>query len=160
MDIVNLLKGVKTFKGLSENALKQIADIAEIKEYNEGEVIFERGSESDSLCILAEGQCDVKAPLGNYTEITVHPLNPGDIFGEIGFLDGKPRSATIIAKKKAKIIKIHKKKLEELIEKDKEIGLILFKNLSKALAERIRSTTEHFQNFYLKAEISFMQKLF
>ena len=64
--------------------------------YEAGEVIFEEGSHGTAVYVLSSGKVEIsKIVQGKKTVLEV--LGPGDIFGEMSFIDPAPRSATAIA---------------------------------------------------------------
>jgi CRP/FNR family cyclic AMP-dependent transcriptional regulator len=87
-----MLAGVPLFAGLSTRHLKRIRDLAEPADYMAGASLVKEGTEGDAFYVIIEGLAKVVAG-----KRTIHRLMPGDYFGEISLLDGKPRSATIRA---------------------------------------------------------------
>jgi CRP/FNR family cyclic AMP-dependent transcriptional regulator len=64
-------------------------------------------------------------------------LRTGDVFGEIGFLGGKRRSATVKAIDKVSVLKINGNKLAEYFAGNAHTGLRMMQNLALILAQRI-----------------------
>jgi CRP-like cAMP-binding protein len=60
--------------------------------FNSGEAIFEAGDPSDRAYLIVIGAVEARLPHGKHKL-----LGPGEIFGEMGLIDGGPRSATIVA---------------------------------------------------------------
>ena len=77
------------------------------KFYQKGQSILEEGELSFEAYIILEGEVDVFKMVfnRNYPTKEVHltTLNKGAIFGEIGWLDRKPRTATIKAKTRVEV---------------------------------------------------------
>ena len=49
--------------------------------------------------------------------MTLHVLQPGDMAGELGFIDGMPHSAGLRAITDSEVFNIHRKEFDALIEK-------------------------------------------
>src|SRR5437762_1821392 len=64
----------------------------ERRSFNEGETIFREGDASDCAFQIVVGSVNVHLPNGR-----VRHLGPGEIFGEMGLVDSRPRSATVTA---------------------------------------------------------------
>jgi CRP-like cAMP-binding protein len=144
----NLLKDIKLFKELKKEELSDLSAICKEKSFKEGDVIFSKDDIATELYILKEGNCEVKAALGGPTEhFTLFRLKGEQIFGEIGFLEGKKRTATVKCAKDSKALIIKRKDFDKLVEKSPQIGLIVFKNLSKMLAERLRNMDDQIESF-------------
>jgi len=93
-ELASLLRDVPMFTGLSDKTLKGIA--RQMKEYSRaaGDTVVEQGREGDlgHMYVVLEGTLSVDASGNELAE-----LGPGDHFGEMALLDGKPRSATVTA---------------------------------------------------------------
>ena len=153
----DLLRKIDVFKGLTDEQYEKIARVCGEMNYKQGEFVVRKGDPSNALYILAEGACDVKVELGGYSQFTVHQLNPGDVFGELGFIDEKARSADIICVRPSKIVVLLRDELMKLAEDDPKLGFTLIMRLAKKICERLRRTNEQFQNFYLKASVVFKE---
>lgn len=63
----------------------------------DGEIIFKRDEPSDFACVVDTGFIEIITEVDG-AEDTIAVLGPGELFGEMGVLDGKPRSATAKAR--------------------------------------------------------------
>lgn len=151
------LKDLKLFGELNKEELKKLLPICEERAFKKGEIVFSKNEPANELYILIQGECEVKIALGGETEhYTVYRLKAGQIFGEIGFIEGrKKRTATVKCSKDSHTFVLERKDFDKLITKSPRIGLVVFKNLSKMLAERLRLTDEQLGNFYLNTNVSF-----
>ena len=153
---VDLFKDTSIFKGFSDAELENIAKLCSEKSFKNEDIIFSTDDESRELFILIEGACAVKIKTSGAAEhFTVYMMEPGEVFGEIGFLTGKPRIATIIATRDSKIVVMDKADFVELIAEEDSIGRKIMTNLALIFAERLRQTDLEFRNFYLKSSVSF-----
>ena len=153
---LEFLKDVEVFKGLSREELESISNICLVREFKEGDIVFSKDASSEEMFIISSGRCDVKISIGGPDEVyTVFPLNSGDIFGEVGFIDGSTRSATIKCIKEVEVVVLPREKFATLCGEKSHIGYVVMKNLSIILAQRIRETDKEFQNFYSQKRISF-----
>jgi CRP/FNR family transcriptional regulator, cyclic AMP receptor protein len=102
-------------------------------------VIIEEGSRGDWLYVLLEGYAKVKkrTPKGM---VIIDTLKPGDIFGEIAFLEGETasRSATVVAAEGPVRVGILDK--ESLARQYNEMSPRL-RALTRSLATKLRETT-------------------
>lgn len=64
-------------------------------------------------------------------------MRAGDVFGEIGFLGGKRRSASVKAIENVSVLKINGKKLAEYFAGNTHTGYRMMRNLALILAQRI-----------------------
>jgi len=105
--------------------------------YKAGDVIFKEGSHGIAVHILQSGKVEISKTLKD-SKIVVEILGPGDIFGDMSFIDHSPRSATAIALEDTVL---------ELVDKDfldKEFNHIDsdFREIVTTLVRRLRKTTQ------------------
>lgn len=62
-----------------------------------GDVIIEAGAEADEVFFLTAGRVSVRLTLGNGETKEVVAYLPGVVFGEMAFIDGSKRSASVVA---------------------------------------------------------------
>ncbi|MEW5724630.1 MAG: cyclic nucleotide-binding domain-containing protein [Thermodesulfobacteriota bacterium] len=66
--------------------------IAEMEDYKKDDVIFKEGASGDWIYVIMQGEVEIyKMVKGK--KIVVDVLKEGDLFGEVSFIDKKPRSA-------------------------------------------------------------------
>jgi CRP/FNR family transcriptional regulator, cyclic AMP receptor protein len=94
------------FRKLGRQEKEALFARARIREFSAGETIFAIGSTGDSMMIVLRGtvQISVTSPKGQIRVTSpkgephvLATLSPGEIFGEIAFLDGSARLADAIA---------------------------------------------------------------
>ena len=71
--------------------------IASYETFQDGQIIFEEGSNGDWIYVVEEGEVEISKKVGGQ-RIVVETLNETDIFGEMAYIDKEPRSATATAK--------------------------------------------------------------
>ncbi len=89
-ELVGRLRAVPLFEGLSDRELADVLARSRVVEHPAGGDIVEEGRGAAGFHLILEGSATVVR--GGQTRGT---LGPGDYFGEISLIDGKPRSATI-----------------------------------------------------------------
>jgi len=153
--MINLL-----FEELTKGELNKLMSICEEKSFKKDEVIFSKDDPANDLYIIIEGECEVKAALSGRTEYyTLSRLKEGEIFGEIGFLELSKRTATVKCAKPTKTLVLNRRKFDNLIMKNPDIGMLIFKKFALMLSKRLRDMDEQLKNFYLNTRVSF-SKLF
>ena len=145
----------KIFEGVSLEELDAILDISEEKLYQAGEVILEEssfGTDSDFYVIL---QGNVKVELqasrmnsDDKLSKRLAVLKSSEVFGEIGLLKNRRRTAKVSAYSDLNVLKINQKKLFQLFIYNPRLGYIIMKNLAGILSDRIMD-----MNFMWRDEI-------
>lgn len=108
------------FASLPEDERKQLIDRVEPRLFSSGQTIVEEGDSGDSIFFIQSGHAKVIAHiLGKEMELAT--LSAGDVFGEVAFLTGRPRTASVISLDKLEVIEFNKFLLEEILEKHPDI---------------------------------------
>jgi CRP-like cAMP-binding protein len=93
MSVVDELRGVRLFAGLSERQLRQLARLVKERQYRPGVTVVEEGTMSGvSFFIVAEGEGSVSVDGAEVARI-----GPGDHFGELALISEAARTATVTA---------------------------------------------------------------
>lgn len=137
-EVLRILKEIPLFRSLSDEHLSLVSGGFTINKVKKGEIIFYQSDESTDLYIVLEGS--VKACLidPEDKELVLNIFKKGDFFGELSLLDGRPRSATIIAIDDSVIGVLRREKFLTLLKNNPMIAI----SLLSAMVERIRITDE------------------
>ena len=74
-----------------------ITDLGRRRSYAPGDVLFVEGDDSHSVYVCLEGRVRIFLTTRSGRELLVGIKSPGDDFGELSALDGRPRSASAAA---------------------------------------------------------------
>jgi small-conductance mechanosensitive channel len=122
---------VDLFSDLTAEERKMLAGKAKHRHYDAGETLVEPGQVLKSLFILGAGVLSFTSVVSQ-REIEVLRIGPGDHFGEIGMLTGRPAQATVKTLAPATTYELSKEDLAPLLEARPEVSI----ELSRALARR------------------------
>jgi len=137
--IIQELKQVPMLKSFEEKDLQKLLQLSEIKEYKKGELIFEQGSYDGCIYYLVYGKADI-VKNGNPV---AYLQRTGDIFGEMGVLDGSVRSASVYAADDCMCLVIKIADIDEFsVQNQFEFRYRIYRGFAEVLANRLRVTTE------------------
>ena len=106
-----------------------------------GAVVIREGEPLDSLFILLEGKLSVRtAGLG---EREVAELYPGEVLGEISFVDARPPSASVVADRDCHLFAVSRESLTKRLTRDDGFAARFYRAVATFLADRLRTTTAH-----------------
>jgi hypothetical protein len=138
-------------RGESNTIPKIFAQSEELK-FSDGDVICREGEETDVLYYIVSG-CLYVYSKGKL----VSSLSPEDMFmGEMSFLLSNKRSATVIAKGSATLIKVPKQDFVNLIKDNPHYGIFLARLLAQRLA-RLNARTARLNTEYLALKRSYAE---
>lgn len=115
--LVEYLKNIPLFNHLKDSQLKEIAARCKNAQYKKGEVIFHKTDLSTDLYIVNSGKLKAVLADDDGDEIVVAQFEKGAFFGELSLLDGKGRSATIVADKDSELAVLKKDVFLDLLYK-------------------------------------------
>ena len=136
--LIQYLKQIPLFTHLKDAQLKAIAARCTKAQFSKGDVIFHRTDMSTELYIVNDGTLKAVLTDDEGDEIVLARFGKGDFFGELSLLDGKGRSATIVADDSSDLSVLSREVLFELIQKDPRIAT----GLMATLVERLRKADE------------------
>lgn len=102
--------------------------------YRPDEVIFREGESSQDLFWLLEGELEIQKG----DQVIAYVKEPGAIFGEMSFLLGAPRSATVRARGPVKTLCLPKDGMSAFLGEHPEV----LQEISQILAQRLARTSE------------------
>jgi diguanylate cyclase (GGDEF)-like protein/PAS domain S-box-containing protein len=100
---INSLKSIGFFSSLTDDSLEQLLNKCREVELNPGHVLFKEGDLGNSMFVVLSGELLIEK--GN---MTIAHRSRGDYFGEMTLIENKPRSATITAISKSRLLEISK----------------------------------------------------
>lgn len=139
MELVELLKTVELFEGLTQAQLQRLAEISEPARYDKDTVIFEQGQQGDRLYIVGSGEVVVRVGEDPRSARTQVYLGRGQIFGEMALLDGGPRSATTVCSRDGtQVYGVSREAFTNLCKSDTAIGYVVMRNMAHDLSFKLR----------------------
>jgi CRP-like cAMP-binding protein len=145
----------KIFEGLTLEELDAVFDISQEISYTAGDVILEEssyGTDSDFFIILqgnvkVEIEASQRQSEGKISK-RLAVLKSGEVFGEMGLLRSRRRSAQVSAYSDLTVWKVNQKKFFQLFVYNPRLGYLIMRNLAAILTDRITD-----MNFMWRDEI-------
>lgn len=127
----------KLFSGMSDEEFTKTCGEFQVRTYDPGEKVIEEGDSGDSMYLIRSGNAKVVAHITG-RRIELAELGEGDLFGEVAFLTGRPRTAEVIALGPLKVYEIGRLDIERIVEKNPEV----LSRLEDFYEKRARDTVE------------------
>ena len=133
-ELRSALGSVALLAGLDDDERLAIASLCRTLRIDRGEPLIREGERSTSLYLVLTGRFSVsrKDRVGPITQ-----LGPGEPIGEVAFLTGEPRTATVTALRDSLVAEIDEARFESIGQKHPR----LWPTLCRTLAERLAETT-------------------
>lgn len=137
-DQTEILAKIGLFKGLSKADLRRIAILVRVQFYKQGKQVLAEGSTGHSIYLVKSGELTVSHFVRGIRRELAR-FGPGEHFGEISFIDGKPRSATIHAIHDSELYVLSRRAFDLLLNKNPKLKIKLQKALLLELCDKLRS---------------------
>ena len=137
------LEEISLFSGLLPTHLDRIAKLAREFEYTRNEYVFRHGDEGDGLYLVLDGAIRISRNMSGMGEEALAVLRPGQHFGEMSLIDDDvPRSADALCHENARLIKLPKFDLRDLMFVDRELAYELLWRFVRGLSGRLRDSND------------------
>jgi len=128
--------------GLAPDELTAVLFLCEQREVDMGSELFHKGAPADGIWLLESGSVSILAGGDNDSAASrLATFGPGQFVGEMGYIDGKPRSATARADTPVRAMLLDKQALEALIEQRPKAVLKITSNIARELSLRVRNVS-------------------
>jgi len=137
---VEFLSKVDLFKEVKGESLERLAGQIRLVALSEGEIIFREDEPADGLYIIKSGMAKVTkwATESEGVAAVLSILRQGNSFGEIGLIDGLPRSAGVSAMGPVECYFLPRAEFLAALEENPEIAL----GMLPALAAMVRNADQ------------------
>jgi CRP-like cAMP-binding protein len=124
---------------LDEADRSVVLEYTQARLYASGEYAVRRGEVDRSFFIISRGSFEVLVPTDPGPQ-RVRVLEGGDLFGEVGFFDGLPRSADVVALEEAEALVLTQPAFQRLRLAHPRLALRFVLDLGRVLGERFRAS--------------------
>jgi CRP/FNR family cyclic AMP-dependent transcriptional regulator len=101
----------------------------EARAFSKGQTIFLKGDLGNHMYVVLKGQVEIRID-----DRVVDTVNPGQIFGEMGLIDGSPRAAAAVANSEGLMLEIDEKQFHRLVKESPDFAL----RVLRTVVERVR----------------------
>ena len=127
--------------GASDEDWERLAGAGRRQRFRTGDVVMGQGERNRSLMIVLDGRLQTVVGSGR-KQRRLSSTPAGSVLGEIGFLDGSPRSASVIAESDVEVLHIEFDDFLVLSRTHPDLTFRVLLDLSRILAMRVRRLTE------------------
>ncbi|GAC1330118.1 MAG: Crp/Fnr family transcriptional regulator [Candidatus Dormibacteria bacterium] len=103
--------------------------------YRKGAPLLVEGESSDRVAVIVSGRVKVFISTDDGREVVLSMRGPGDLIGELSFLDGGPRSATAAAVEEVRAVVLSSLDFRAYLSERPVVTLVLLQMLSRRLRE-------------------------
>lgn len=141
----DLLTAPTALMQLGKEDAKVVVSYMKPSKISEGTTFIKEGDKNDTgyMMLILEGEVTVEnIVVSRVSPITVTVLGAGSLIGEMGLVDGEPRSASCTATTDIRCAVLTRHSLQELMDEQPAIGGKLMMAVSLRIAERMRDASD------------------
>lgn len=137
-DITILLSAKHGLGYLTANDWALISDKAARVQFKSGEQFVYRGRRTHGIYLLVKGTASVQIA----GHVIPREIGPGDVCGEISFLDEQPATADVVANEAVSAYYLDRPTLQSLFELFPHLGSRFYRSLASILSRRLREVID------------------
>lgn len=139
MKFLQKLKQIPTLEEFQEDNLKGLLELSKIRKYGPDELIIEEGAYDNWIYFLVSGEVRI---VKHGKDLSILQRT-GDVFGEMGIIDGSPRSASVYSVGETVCLATDVSYIDRLAGTDRlAFCYILYRIFAEILANRLRLTSD------------------
>jgi CRP-like cAMP-binding protein len=132
---VSVLSAAKTgLVYLTPNDWALIADKAVRMQFKAGESMVQKGKRTHGVYLVVKGTAAVQIPVKGISP----GIHPGEVCGEISFLDELPATANVVAREALEAYYLDRPTLQSMFELYPHLGSRFYRSLASILSRRLR----------------------
>jgi CRP/FNR family transcriptional regulator, cyclic AMP receptor protein len=133
-----LLQKVPLLAGLSDGDREALAAAVVRRRYRKGDIVMQKEEPGHALFIVERGSVRIYVPSAQGNDLILAVLGPGDFFGDLSLLDGRPRSASAAVGGDTSLLQLERSDFIALITRRPAAAMAVL----EAVARRLRETDE------------------
>ena len=130
------------FGQLTDEDVTWLTEAGEPRKLRTGTELIAAGIPAQSVHVLLDGEARVTASGADRADVA--QLRPGDIIGEMSFIDASPPSASVTTTTDSVTLEIPRLVLEHKLQHDSAFASRFFRALAMLLSDRLRKTMTRF----------------
>ncbi len=132
------LRRAPLLSGVAEPALLALARACQIRRVSKGSLVFLQGDEADAAYVVCSGSVTIVLMSADGRELVINEMRPGDWFGELALLTGRPHSAGAMARIESEVLAVPRQAFDGLLAAHPNLA----KRMLDMTAERLVSSSE------------------
>jgi len=130
------------FSPLKADERKKLADEATLHVFNAGEMIIREGDPGRSIYVILDGQVRVFTRDHRGEELELAVLEVSQFFGEMSFLNGKPRSGSVMAVDTSVIVELGYTSMRRVVKEHPTVKKVLVEYYQQRLGNTQQKKAE------------------
>ena len=127
------------FAALSDDDCDAVLRVLKARQGKPGDTLFREGEPGETLMVVVDGQLEASVTTPDGSQAKLAAIQPGQVVGELAFLDAAPRAATISTPTGATVLEFSRRALLLLCRDHPRIGAMIQRSVLADLSRRARA---------------------
>ncbi len=134
------LRAMPALAACHDQAIAALEAAVEHRMVRIGDRVFKSGQDGDALFFVRSGLIKVTVPLHEEDSFHVATCGPGEIIGDMGFVEGSRYGMDASALTDVEVYRLNRARFDELTAQYPELSVALLGNLARGLAAMLHAT--------------------
>ena len=141
---IEMLKKINLFQGLPDKDLKLFLPFTETAEYNEREIVYQKGQPAQNIFMLLSGKALLEERISENISISLSSMKPGYSFGWYALVPNGSYSYTAVCAEPSKILIMSSEKFRGVLQNNPHLTYSVMLKVFEILKYRIDHRTAQF----------------
>jgi CRP-like cAMP-binding protein len=151
-DLVQTLQKIRFLQDMDSAHLDEIANIAEICEFDAHDVVFREGDKADKVYLVVSGKLSLELSPSTANRKQLVSVGPGEILGWSTLVEYPRFAATAVVVEPSRLVRINGVRLRAICDEDPQFGYEFTRRTMRALAMRLAETWRQLSYVHLSHE--------
>ncbi len=139
----------RLFADMTSTDVDVVLSASEARVLVAGEELFRENDEGDALFLVRSGRVEVFKTIRGDVDWVLASLAPGDVIGELSFVDASRRSAGARTAEASEFAVLSRAAFEKVHRERPDVAAVFYRNLATIMAARLRTTNELYREAVL-----------
>jgi len=141
-----MIDKIDLFSCLDEEGFKAIRAIADERSFHKNQILIQDGDRSGDLFLLLKGDAQAVSTDASGKRYVLNRFKAGQYFGEMSFIDGQPRCASVVAITACRAMIIPRDKFRNLFPRYPELCFKILKGIN----DKLRKATDQIEDLVFR----------
>jgi CRP/FNR family transcriptional regulator, cyclic AMP receptor protein len=146
--LIDTLRDIRFLHDIGPMHLEQIAQIARVRDFNDGDVVFRQGDAAQHVYLVVDGNVSLEICAAGTGCRQILTLGQGELLGWSSVLEQLNFTARARAVGKMRLVEINVAQLLAICDRDPQFGYELMRQVAMALAKRLSATRMQLLDVY------------
>jgi CRP/FNR family transcriptional regulator, cyclic AMP receptor protein len=141
-DLTSILRATTLLRSVSAEDLNAVAAASRLRGFRRGQVVFTTSDPGDTVIVVVSGRVKVTVRSADGGELTLAVIPPGGLLGELGVVDGGPRSADAETLEECQLLLIPREVIRDICARVPTAAQALTNSIAATLRRLTEATAD------------------